>query len=610
LNSLCRYFPLVFILVFAGIENVSAQLKPEEQLAVQYYQNREVEKARDAFAALYQSNPNTFNYIYYMSCLLELKNLDEAEKIARIEMKKSPSDPRFQVDYGYILNAKGDIAKGKKIYETALKSLKPDRVQIYNLASAFQSRRESGYALATYERGRELFDDRSAFTLEIGLMHETEGNYESMLNEYLNYCLADPKQLPQIQNRLQSWLFNDTDDSKHELFRNMLLIKSQKSPDEPVYAELLLWYSVQEKDFELAFLQARALDQRYRENGSRVFYLGQMAESNDDPDIAIQAYEYVLKKSSDQELHTRCRIALLNLEFVKATQNKAWERSQLLSLEQKYLTGLSELGRNSQTILLLRNLAHLQAFYLGKTDSATAILEKTIALSGGMPRPQAECKLELADIYLFSGEQWEATLLYSQVEKAFKNDPLGHEAKFRNAKLSFYIGEFDWARAQLDILKAATSKLISNDALSLSLLISDNSDADSTYGALLMYARADLLEFRNNDREAMQVLDSIKAKYPGHSLSDEVLYKEALICRKQGDWEKAARYYSEITEKYARDILADDALFQLALLNENQLNNKDKARQLFQKLMTNYPGSLFVVDARKHFRVLRNDAVN
>jgi len=279
-------------------------------------------------------------------------------------------------------------------------------------------------------------------------------------------------------------------------------------------------------------------------------------------------------------------------------------------MKQDYTLLLTELGKTPFTIPLILNLAHLQAFYLGETNDAVELLLQAISIPKVPLAKQAECKLELADIYLFSDEQWEATLLYSQVEKTFKNEPLGHEAKFRNARLSFYIGEFGWALAQLDVLKAATSKLIANDALELSLLISDNIEEDSLTVPLSMYAKADLLEFRNLDQDALAVLDSISTLFPMHSIADNVLFKKAEIFSKNGKFDLAASNYSEIMEKYPDDLLADDAMYNLAGLYEYQLNNKSKAMELYEKILTQYPGSLYVVDARKHFRALRNDAVN
>jgi tetratricopeptide (TPR) repeat protein len=582
----------------------------EEQLGAQYYNNRELDKALATFESLYSRNPSQFNYLYYVNTLFELKEFDKAEKVIRKQQKANPNDLRFQVDMGYLDIMQGDIAKGRKIYENCLKELQPDRMQIYNLTYAFSNRRETDYMIRTYLRGRDLLKDPSAFAFELAYTYESLGNTELMIDEYLNLLKFNPQQMSMVQNRLQAWLSDDVDNSKNDTFRSILLKKSQQNPDEILYNELLLWHSIQEKDFPFALIQAKALDRRYGESGQRVFDLATLCVSNENYDAAIDGYKYIIKKNVNKELVMRSRIELINTEFAQYKKSYSLDKNRLVEMKQEYSLLLNELGENTFTIPLILNLSHLQAFYLGETAEAIELLLKAISIPSVPLTDQAECKLELADIYLFSDEQWEATLLYSQVEKTFKNEPLGHEAKFRNAKLSFYIGEFGWALAQLDILKAATSKLIANDALELSLLISDNIEEDSVTIPLSMYAKADLLEFRNLDTDALSLLDSILILYPMHSIADNVLYKKAEISAKNGKFELAATYYSEIIEKYPYDLLADDAMYNLAGLYEYQLNDKSKAMQLYEKILTQYPGSLYIVDARKHFRTLRNDPVN
>ena len=605
--------PLLLILTGLLITVCPWKLKAqqtEEQLGVQYYMNRELDKALATFETLYSRNPNQFNYIYYINTLFELKDFDKAEKIIKKQLKVNPEDPRYQIDLGYLYIMKGDITKGRKMYENCLKDLQPDKMQVYNLSNAFASRRETDYVIRTYLRGRELLKDPAAFAFELAYTYESLGSTESMIDEYLNLLAASPQQMSMVQNRLQAWLSDDVDNSKNDTYRAVLLKKSQQHPDEILYNELLLWHSIQQKDFPFALLQAKALDRRYGEDGQRVFDLAALCVSNESFEAAIDGYKYIIKKNSDKELVVRSRIELINTEFKQYKNSYSQDKSRLLLMRQEYSSLLDELGKNAFTIPLILNLAHLQAFYLDETDAATDMLLQAISIPKVPLQNQAECKLELADIYLFSDNPWEATLLYSQVEKSFKNEPLGHEAKFRNARLSFYICEFDWARAQLDILKAATSKLIANDALDLSLLISDNIEEDSVTTPLCMYARADLLEFRNRDSDALAVLDSIIAAYPRHSIIDNALFKKAEINAKNGKFDTAAIYYSQIIEKYPNDLLADDAMYNLAGLYENRLNDKSKAMHLYEKILTQYPGSLYVVEARKRFRTLRNDPVN
>jgi len=582
----------------------------EEQLGAQYYNNRELDKALATFESLYSRNPNQFNYLYYTNTLFELKEFDKAEKVIKKQLKANPQDPRYQVDLGYLYIMQGDITRGRKIYENCLKDLQPDKMQIYNLTYAFSNRRETDYVIRTYLRGRALLNDPSAFAFELAYTYEMLGSTEQMIDEYLNLLTSSPQQMTMVQNRLQAWLSDDVDNSKNDTYRKVLLKKSQQNPDELLYNELLLWHSIQQKDFPFAILQAKALDRRYGENGQRVFDLAALCVSNENYDAAIDGYKYIIKKNNGSELVMRSRIELINTEFRQYKSLFLQDKNKLLVMKQDYTLLLTELGKTPFTIPLILNLAHLQAFYLGETNDAVELLLQAISIPKVPLSKQAECKLELADIYLFSDEQWEATLLYSQVEKTFKNEPLGHEAKFRNARLSFYIGEFGWALAQLDVLKAATSKLIANDALELSLLISDNIEEDSLTVPLSMYAKADLLEFRNLDQDALAVLDSISTLFPMHSIADNVLFKKAEIFSKNGKFDLAASNYSEIMEKYPDDLLADDAMYNLAGLFEYQLNNKSKAMELYEKILTQYPGSLYVVDARKHFRALRNDAVN
>ena len=255
-------------------------------------------------------------------------------------------------------------------------------------------------------------------------------------------------------------------------------------------------------------------------------------------------------------------------------------------------------------------MAHLQAFYLDQPDSALIELEEVINYSGISKLVQAECKLELGDVYLFTGNVWDSDLLFAQVDKDFKHDPMGQEAKFRGARLDYFRGDFMWAQGQLDVLKTATSQLIANDALALSLLISDNMGLDSTTDALMLYSKADLLSYRNKFDNALATLDTLLRDYPAHSLVDEAWYKMARIMDVKRNWSAEDSLYVLIIEKDSASVLADDALFNRGLLYETKLKNSAKAMELYQDLLVKYPGSLFVVEARRRYRTLRGDIVN
>ena len=294
---------------------------------------------------------------------------------------------------------------------------------------------------------------------------------------------------------------------------------------------------------------------------------------------------------------------------MKLVDGYAYTREELETLEGQYMFFLDEFGYNKATASIILELAELQAIYMDKLDGAIALLDDMITYPGTNPSIQARGKLALADYYLMQGDIWESTLLYSQVDKTYKEDILGHEARFRNARLAYYNGDFQWAQAQFDVLKASTSKLIANDALDLSVFIMDNLGLDTSAVALQTYADADLLVFRNQFGAAFVKMDSLLDAFPEHSLEDDILYLKANVFQKKREYESAAQLYEEIVERFPEDIRADNSLFALAEINEKFLTAPEKAKTLYENLIIDYSNSTFAVEARKRFRLLRGDNI-
>ena len=600
----------VFVLFFLFYAfSTSAQLVIQRPLADQFYNNGEYEKAAAIYEKIYDEDPNGI-FPNYLRCLMALKEYDKSEKMIRKMIKKNPDNLSYGVDLGFLYFVQGDNNKAKQQYEKAIKQLKPDQQQIITLANAFMSRQELDYALTTYLEGKKLMRGEYAFSLETAEIYFQKQDFTKMTEEYLNAVGENPAFVQNVQNILQTRLGKDPDNTKNDIVRTALLRRIQKNADQPVFSELLIWLFVQQKDFDSAFIQARALDKRQKEDGGRLMSLGSLSASNQNYDAAVKCYQYVIEKGINTVYYVSARMEMLNTLNKKITESNTYTQADLLKLEADYVTALNELGKNAATASLIRGLSHLRVFYLAKTQDAMDDLQAAIDYGGISKQVQAECKLELGDILLFTGNVWDSDLLYAQVDKSFKNDPLGQEAKFRRARLDYFRGDFLWAQAQLDVLKSATSQLIANDALSLSLLIQDNMGFDSSTEALSIYANADLFNYQNRNEEALHALDSLLLLYPDHSLTDDVWYKKAQIMDIKHDWVMEDTLLKKITEKYADGVLADDALFDRAELYEKKLNDKAKAMELYQDLLTKFPGSLYCVEARKRFRSLRGDVLN
>ncbi|TND08804.1 MAG: hypothetical protein FD123_2020 [Bacteroidetes bacterium] len=489
----------------------------------------------------------------------------------------------------------------------AINPLQPNQDQVTDLAQAFLGINEPDLAIEAYKKGRKQMNGFYGFNFELAEVYAYKKDHTSMVNELLDVLQVSEAYMQQVQNALQTSFGAEADEKQNTILKNELLRRTQRFPDKTAYADLLLWRLIQQKDFEAAFVQAKALDKRRSEEGTRVMSLAETCTQSEEYDVALRCYEYVSGLGVRSFFYVEAQLKRADVLYRQKTERRVCTAADADLLKKDFEKTLADLGRSNSTVPLLKMLAHVEAFYLHNNAVSIKLLEEAIDMPQLSALMRAQCKLELGDVLLLDGQVWEASLRYSQVEKEFKHEVIGQEAKFRNARVYFYEGDFYFAQGQLDVLKGSTEKLISNDAMDLSLLITDNLAIDSNEVPLFMYSRADLLAFQNKTAEALKTLDSINILYPEHTLADEILYKRYQVFFKEGKYTEAAGYLEEIIKRYNFDVLGDDATFRLAELNDFYLGKKDKAMELYQDVLLKYPGSMFVVDARKRFRALRGD---
>ena len=596
---------MLTILLVAGFS--AALVAQEAQLANQYYRDGEYEKAAVLYEKLYKQNErNSFYFDRYVEAMLNLEAYEEVEKAIEKQLRRDPDNVNLYVSYGRLYERQYQDDKAQEQYRLAIERLPRDQYAITRLANTFTLLTKYDLAIATYERGIELLREPEAFAYNLAELYRRQGDAENMVNQYLNSLDYNPARINQLKTMFQRY-FSEGD---FEELQRQLYTRIQRNDKAMHYPELLSWVFVQKKDYTNALRQAKALDRKLRENGGRVFQLAQIALNDKDYDAAIDGFEYIVeRKGKTSTYYLDAKRDALRARRYKLVGGYEYTRDDLLTLERQYEDFLDEFGRSRLTAGIVLEYAELEAFFLNDLDQAIALLDEMIQYPNVDKRIQAEGKLDLADFYLMKGEVWEATLLYSQVDKDFKESVLGHEARFRNARLSYFAGDFQWAQAQFEVLKASTSKLIANDALDLSVFIMDNLGLDTTEQALQWYADAELLVFQNRFGEAFAKMDTLLAAFPEHKLQDDVWYLKAAIYQKKREWDQAAAVLQRILEEYPDEIRADNALFELAELYENQLNDMEKAKALYERLFIEYSGSTFAVEARKRYRRLRGDDV-
>ncbi len=583
-----------------------AQKTNEFKLANQYYKNGECEKAINIYQQFKSNGVNELSYYTnLLSCLVKTEDFKQAIALIKRIKVKYPNNPKYLADLGFVYKAKGDIKLAERQFEKSIKKLKTGKINdVKVLATKFYTKEEYVWAQKTYEAGQKLNPEHE-FGFNIANNYRKMGETAKMIDAYLNLVVKKPSNLKTVQINLQNILgrTKGTDDN-FDLLRKQLMIRIQKKNNTSL-TELLVWLLMESEDYKIAFVYTKALDKRLKENGYRIFDLGLIAHENENYKTAIQCYQYITSKGESSDFYMDA-VILEVIAQSEQTLGSVYTKSDLENLDQKFQLLLLEVGENVTTSYLMKEYASLNAFYLNDLEKAKTILEKCIDINSENEL-YAECKLMLADIKLIEGQDWESILLYSQIEKAFKENLMGHEAKLRRAKVSYYQGQFDWAQAQLDVLKASTSKLISNNAMKLSLFITDNLGLDTSAAAMQMYARAELLIYQKKYDESIATLDSLLTVFSGHTLSDDVIYKKAQIYQQEQKYELAIQEYEKVATNYQFDILADDALFKWAEILEYQLNKEQQAKDVYEKILTEHNGSIYTSKARERFRELREE---
>jgi tetratricopeptide (TPR) repeat protein len=586
----------------------TAQVDMDRNLAREFIESGDYDKAAVIYERLLAREPDAFDlYKPYFKTLLALEDFEKLEKFVKKKIKRDPNRLTYMVDLGFVYHKKGALSKAQQEYDRTIKNLKPNRSIVKQVANRFVEINEFDHAIRTLEKGQDLMGSPFEFIFDLANVHARKGDIASMMRTYLDYLELHQKNDNMIRNLLQRAVA--TREYRVEL-QAQLYKKIQKKPDEIVFPEMLIWSFIQANDFRNALIQSKALDKRFKENGKRVLDLARIAHREKDFETAILAYEYVLQSRSANLYELTASIELLNCRKDQITYTNEYSEEALQKLVAQYEGLIVRFGKNMNTAHLLEGYAELQARYLHDLDKAIEILEDLVGMRGLQRKLMGKAKLKLGDFYLMRGENWEATLLYSQVDKAFKDDPLGEEGRFKNAKLSYYMGDFEWSQAQLEVLQSATSELIANDAIDLFVFIQDHLALDTIATPMMMFADADLLAFQNKNVAAFQAFEDLKLKYPGHSLTDDVLIAQSKIRTQERNYVEAAELLTQIIDYYPEEVLADDAIFHLADLYENRLNKKNEAQELYQAIILEHSGSTWVIEARKRFRKLRGDKIN
>ncbi|SNR14017.1 tetratricopeptide repeat protein [Tenacibaculum jejuense] len=566
-------------------------------LAENYFRNNEFEKATQIYKELVNKSPYNTTYLKRLiSCYQETDQFKIATDLLNTKIKQRPSLTFLNVIIGYNYERQQQTDLAEKFYKKAIKSISKKSGYGGTIANLFKGYNKLDLAIEAYKKASES-NKNLHYEFQIAQIHGEKGDFALMFDEYINFLDHNENYLNTIKSFTAKYITDDSENENNILFKKTLLRKSASNPKN-IWNDLLSWLFITQKEYGKALIQNKALYQRDNDKLIKIYDLGEIAFENKDYETAKKCFDFTIEKSNYAE--DKFSAILMNLKIAIATNAE--------NIETEFQNVFKEFGVNRNTFSIQVAYADYLTFEKNEPEEAKKVLEKALSFSENRYQ-KANVKLKLADVLVYQNTFNKALIYFSQVQSQFKNHELGQKARYKVAQTSYFKGDFKWAKAQLKVLKGSTSQLIANDAADLFLIISDNQPKDSLPSGLASYAKADLLAYQNKNDEAMNLLDGVISEFKGQPIEDEALFKKAELFTKKKKFDEAILAYAKILEIDQKGILADDVYYNVAELYNNELNNPEKAKEYYQKIIFDYPSSIYLVDARKKFRKLRGDTI-
>ena len=596
---------IFLILVLNGF--IWAQSETDIQLAQHYYLNGEFAKAGVYYQKLYESDPSKVYFSRYLDCLVNTGDTKGAEKLFKKQTSANPNDLGLKIQFYFFYKGIEEADKAKKIKNEVLKHEFYDIKETQDVLSSLLSIDEFSWAKDIVDQAKKNLKFYP-YELWYGQIYLAEGEAIKALDEYLSALAKKPDLKEQIQLEIDGIFDFSKDTETLKQVKNSFLSASQKDPSNPIYTEMLIWFFLQNKNFSAAYQQVLALEKRMRGSGDYLIDFGNTCLENLEYELAKNAFKEVISQNLNRS--KEAQRLLLNVYFTEVTTERTFTQEEIQEVIVAYEEVIDKQTVNLRTTPeIALEYAEILGFYANQAGKARTFLEYTLNAKGFTDMQLARIKMKLADVCVALDSIWEASLLYMQIDEAFKFELIGNEAKFKNARIFYFDGEFEFAQSQLDVLKQATSKFLSNDAKQLSLLILENYGLDSNYEAMSNFAKADLLLLQHRYKEAFSWMDSISIKFPQSVLNDDILYLKGKAFEQQGQWTNAIEYFQKLLSTYPTELLADDALFSMATIQRIHLKDDAAAMESYLKIIDVYPSSIYTEETRLNIRKLRGDQV-
>ncbi|MCG8837020.1 tetratricopeptide repeat protein [Tenacibaculum dicentrarchi] len=584
------------ILIFSLFCNVQLHAQQNEFIVAEnYFRNNDYQKAVHLYKKLHNKSP--YNSLYLKRLVTSYQETNQflvADALLSERIKEKPNLVFLNIIKGYNFERQQKDIQANKEYQIALNSLDKKRNYGATIARLFKEYNKLDFAIEVYTK-IITNNPKANYGFQLAQLYGEKGNFKKMFDSYVSLVDKDEKYLNNVKRYTSKYIDENPENENNILFKKALLRKAVSNPKN-CWNDLLSWLFITQKQYSKALIQQKALVARNPDYLNKIHQLGEISLENKDYETAKNCFDFIIEKTN------------YPTDKFKAINNnlKIAIRTKQANIPEKFQAIFSQYSISKNTLEIQITYANYLTFTENTPEKAIKILQKALTFANSKFE-KAAIKLKLGEVLVYTNNFNKALIYFSQVQTQFKNHFLGQEARFKVAQTSYFKNDFTWAKAQLKVLKSSATQLIANDAANLFLTITDNQPKDSISTGLKQYAKADLLAFQNKDTQSISILTNLITNYKGQPIQDEALFKQAGLFIKQQKYEAAIFNYNKIIALDKNGIYVDDVYYQMAELYRTKLNNPEKAKEYYQKIIFDHASSIYLIDARKQFRQLRTD---
>jgi len=584
-------------------------------LAQSYEHAGDYENAVKLYESLYQTDPQNLQYLSSLyRVYTQLKNYAAAVDILEKRIKDAPDDVSAYGMLGSTYHRMGNETKAYEIWELPLEKFDQNAITYRVIADYVLERRDFEKAIDLYERGRTASADKNIFSYDLARLYVLTMQFARAAEEYCTILINDPGQLSAVETKIFEYI------SKPAALDETLKIVEDYANDENIGLQFLLARLYTEKQFfDKAFELYLEIDRLQSGRGNELFRYADLLLQENQFDLSAEVYKKIIGLYPDSP-----QLARAKLGYARSLEAELFsEYEKALPLWKPYFPMLGyESGKIAGVLSAFNEIIEMYEhtgpayeallrsgminFYLRKDIEESKRLLNTITEESPLSPAAAEAYFELGSIALMQGNLDEAEKIITELSNSSRLQfDKKNNALYKLARICFYQSKFDKAR---DILSKVLTNLkdnSANDALELSLIL--NSSMNDSIN-ISRFAEAEFLAEQKKFSEAAMIYNSIAENPQAFVLHSISLLRLGEMKLADDNYPEAVSTFEDIAEEGEKNIYADKAVYLLGKIHQFGIKDKLKAEEYYQKLLAEYPDSIYADDARQQLKILMKNS--